>query len=409
VTKQSFQYDFNGVLVETKVGNGAATRYVRQFLKWHQDGSAIPGKVTETLHAVLDVENGERHWKLTELFGGDVSREYVTLPASQPLTPSQPIWSRVLNSSGETIVGPGTTGTPDDRESFHGGQQFGIPTGIDLVHLGARVLTRKDGYWAQPEPLLWLGVPASMLSSPQALHPFRYAGNNPIMMNDPSGFASGALTPNDEPLPDNDAVPEPYAPELFGEKFGDEITDFGALALVPRMVAVAINPEAPKEHLWTGMAVTAGGALAWAGGALVAAEAVGIGSVEAGGVAGAGADIITTVEVGQAALASVQFSAPSYVTVARGIAAISQGQNMISAFNQGRRAATQGAFTIANDVWTSAALGFGYGAAAREIGNAPKDWSVNGAGRWGLYGAALSGASYAAGYAYGYWQGPSTP
>jgi hypothetical protein len=106
----------------------------------------------------------------------------------------------MLNSSGESIPGPGTTGTADERETFHGGQLFGVPAGIDLVHLGARVLTCKDGQWAQPEPYLWLGVPTSKLNSPQSLHPFRYAGNNPIMMKDPSGFGSQPVTPNDVPI-----------------------------------------------------------------------------------------------------------------------------------------------------------------------------------------------------------------
>ena len=66
------------------------------------------------------------------------------------------------------------------------------PAGIDLVHLGARVLTRKDGYWAQPEPYLWLGIPAA--EHPH-FHPFRYAEMTDHD-RDPSGFAD-ALNPND--------------------------------------------------------------------------------------------------------------------------------------------------------------------------------------------------------------------
>jgi YD repeat-containing protein len=88
--KQSFQYDFNGALIETEAINGAATEYVQQFSKWHNDETVKPAKETETLHAVLDVENGVRHWKLTELFGTDVSREYLTLPSSQAVNPAAP-------------------------------------------------------------------------------------------------------------------------------------------------------------------------------------------------------------------------------------------------------------------------------------------------------------------------------
>jgi YD repeat-containing protein len=211
---QTNSYDFAGARIQSLVNApGKPNVAIQRFGKWMIDNSLATAKATENVNPLLAYENDATLWKLSELTG-EVGLAYSTLPSVQNTPPT---WRRVLSASGE-LATFAYTGTPpdDERESFHGGFFQGVPGGVDFVSLGVRDVERRDGQWSEPEPMLIFGAAKGRVASPAALHPYRYAANNPVLSSDPSGWATPSDPNYTQTMPSPDRPPPP--PDAFEQR-----------------------------------------------------------------------------------------------------------------------------------------------------------------------------------------------
>ncbi len=93
-----------------------------------------------------------------------------------------------LGPYGRVYASSGAAAWPID--GFHGAEP---DKASGAVHHGARhMLSRGDGLWLQPEPLLYLGMTNGNLAQPR-MYGGVYAGGNPVMLGDRSGYTPIAI------------------------------------------------------------------------------------------------------------------------------------------------------------------------------------------------------------------------
>ena len=104
-----------------------------------------------------------------------------------------------------------TVSSPLEKTGFHGMEE---DRSLGLVRMGVRHMSLAgDGMWLQPEPLLGLGVPGGMLTRPRGWVGV-YAGANPIMGHDVSGYQFAPIGSSASPGPTTPPVPPPTPQEM---------------------------------------------------------------------------------------------------------------------------------------------------------------------------------------------------
>ena len=183
-----YRYDFGGKRIEVDLPTTASDR-IRTFQNWREEpaqpGSSLPSNIIETINDLLavnvsDSTDHKRRWKLTEL-QGNVGKYY----GDNPINHSDELGSTIFSMTGQSVS---EIGTPWHRQAFHGAEDYPA-NGVDILPMGIRSLSKKDGQWLQPEPLLFMGIPKEKLFSPQGLAAYAYARRNPVMNKDIDGFA----------------------------------------------------------------------------------------------------------------------------------------------------------------------------------------------------------------------------
>ncbi|MCH9680555.1 MAG: hypothetical protein K0V04_03905, partial [Deltaproteobacteria bacterium] len=184
-TARIHTYGHDGTRLQTLQWDGGLRRDLH-FGAWSEtwNGSSYGRRVRVSSVLTVDITDPfdhERRWHMVEL-QGDASATYPDFPVSR----ASAIGNRTLSASGEELDG---VGAPDLDATFHGAGRPAVEwTRAPVVAMGARHVAMGTLEWLAPEPLLFEG-PQPLLGDPAGLDPFRYAGGNPVVYRDPTGYA----------------------------------------------------------------------------------------------------------------------------------------------------------------------------------------------------------------------------
>ncbi len=182
VLREVFDYDANSAVVRHSEGDPiiGTPPCSWSYSGWQKESAT--GVITEEHTPLVATRNGVREWHFAEPDGHVAS----TFSDSGTLQSA-----RRFGAFGQPQAATGNVWT---RDSYHGGNEY---AGGELFAMGQRHLSKKDGQWLQPEPLLYLGIPQENLANPVALASYRFAGNAPTTLTDRSGrnpaFVFGAI------------------------------------------------------------------------------------------------------------------------------------------------------------------------------------------------------------------------